>query len=208
MKTKLTIGLSIAALALSGAGVAYAQQDGPRRGMDADGNGVVTRAEAQTRAQAMFARMDANNDGKIDAADRAARMGRMFDSIDADKNGQLSRDEFMAHHQRGPGMRGGHGGMNHQGGHGDHAGAAKGDGEGKRWGGRGHRGGGMMGMTRMADANKDGAITQAEYTAAANAHFDRVDANKDGSITREERKAARDAMRAQWRARAQQAPQG
>ena len=67
--------------------------------MDADGNGVVTRAEAQTRAQAMFARMDANNDGKIDAADRAARMGQMFDSIDADKNGQISREDLNRVHR-------------------------------------------------------------------------------------------------------------
>lgn len=204
MKTKLTIGLSIAALALTGAGAAYAQQ-GER-------DGTMTRAEAQTRATAMFTRMDVNKDGKIDAADRAARQAQMFERIDTDKNGQLSRDEFMAHHQRGPGgMRGGHEGMDHGGG--DHAGMAKGDGKGKRWGGRGGRhggmGGGMMGMARMADTNKDGAITQAEFTAAQAAHFDRVDANEDGSITREERQAARQAMRQQWRERrAQSAPQG
>lgn len=128
----------------------------------------------------------------------------MFDRIDTDKNGQISRDEFTAHHQRGPGMRGGQGF-----GHGDHAGMAKGDGAGKRWSRRGGHRGGMMGMARMADTDRDGAITQAEFAAAQAAHFDRVDANKDGSITKEERQAARQAMRQQWRERrAQSAPQG
>ena len=213
MKTKLTIGLSIAALALTGAGVAHAQQG---HNQQESRDGTLTRAEAQTRATEMFARMDVNKDGKIDPADRAARQAQMFERIDTDKNGQISRDEFTAHHQRGPGMRDGHGGAGHGGEHGgDHAGMAKGDGEdhGKRWGGRGGRhggmGGGMMGMARMADVDKDGAITQAEFTAAQAAHFDRIDANKDGSITREERQAARQAMRQQWRERrAQSAPQG
>jgi hypothetical protein len=58
-----------------------------------------------------------------------------------------------------------------------------------------------MGGGRMADANKDGAVTQAEFTAAALQRFDRLDANKDGQVTKEERQAARKAMRDQWRAK-------
>lgn len=188
MIKKFTLGLSIAALAIGGA--AYADQHGMRG--DADGNGIVTRAEAQSRATQMFARMDANGDGKLDAADREARMGRMFDTIDADHNGQISRDEFMAAHQDGPpgegrmGMRG------------------EANGHGKHHRGMGH--GGMMKMAKMADTDKDGAISQAEFTAAAMQRFERADANQDGQVTREERQAARAAMKKAWSERKANAP--
>ena len=66
---------------------------------------------------------------------------------------------------------------------------------GKHHGGkRGHGGMGMM-MGKMADTNKDGAVSRAEFLAAHDAHFAKVDANKDGSITPDERKAAMAQMR-------------
>ena len=65
--------------------------------------------------------------------------------------------------------------------------------------------GGMGGMEArmftMADANKDGKVTEAEATAAALARFDRVDTNKDGTISDAERQAAREKMRAAWKAK-------
>lgn len=61
--------------------------------------------------------------------------------------------------------------------------------------------GGMEGhMFAMADANKDGKVTQAEATGAALAHFDKVDSNKDGAISDAERKAMREKMRGAWQA--------
>lgn len=168
---KIVLGLSLAASAVAGA--AYAEQA-------TRGDGVSTRAEAQAKAQEHFARMDANKDGKLDQADRAAHRTAMFDRIDADKNGQISRGEFDAMHQRGP-----------------EAGDDRGSGK-HRWGGRGHHGGGMM-MGRMADADRDGAVTQAEFTQAAMQRFDRADTNKDGTVTQEERRAARQAMHEQMR---------
>ena len=171
---KLTIGLSVAALALAGA--AYAQP-GMHARPDTNGDGVVTRAEAQAHADQMFARMDVNSDGKLDQADREARRTARFDRIDTDGNGQISRAEFEAKHPRGMG-----------------------DGDGKRggWGHkRGHRGGKMM--MRMADTNNDGAVSKAEFTAAMLKHFDQADANSDGKVTKEEHQAARAAMRDQWR---------
>lgn len=186
---KIVLGLTLAASAVAGA--AYAQQA-------AKGDGVFTRAEAQAKAQDAFTRMDANKDGKLDQADRAARHAAMFDRMDTDKNGQISRAEFDTMHQ-----------SMHQGGPRGHeaAGGPAGEGHGMhRWGGRGghggHRGGGMMmgrAMMGGADANKDGAVTQAEFTQAALTRFDRTDANRDGTVTREERQAARKAMREQWR---------
>ena len=56
--------------------------------------------------------------------------------------------------------------------------------------------GAMMGyvMLRMADINKDGAVSRDEFVAAALAHFDKADANHDGKVTPEERRAAMKAM--------------
>lgn len=190
---KLALGLSIAALAIGGGAVSA--QAGKHHGADADGNGAVTRTEAAAKASAMFARMDVNKDGKIDAADREARMTAMFDRLDADHNGQISRAEFMSGHQGMHGMGGSGAGMMGGMGHG---------GQGAMHGGAMH-GRGMMGMMMgMADADKDGAVTQAEFTSAATRHFDEVDTNHDGSISREERRAAHQAMRAKWQAQKQE----
>ncbi len=177
---KIVLGLSLAAMAAAGA--AYAQP-GMRPNPDTDGNGVVTRAEAQAHAGQMFAMMDANKDGKLDQADRAAHRAQMFDRMDADHDGKITRAEFDAMHQGGPG---------------DRMGMGK-DGD-KGWSmKRGHYGRGDM--ARMADTNKDGAVSQAEFTAAALQRFDRTDTNKDGQVTKEERQAARAAMREQWQQR-------
>lgn len=191
---KIVLGISAAALAL-GAGALYAAApEGPA--------GDVTWAEAKAKADEMWAKLDVNKDGKLDQADRDAKVLQKFDAIDTNHDGSISRDEFLAHHNamRGPGVDG----------------PGAGPGEGHRWhrGGRGGpqgRGpgpdgpamhGGMMGspgmVLRMADANKDGVVTKAEYDAAVKAHFDRVDTNHDGKISKEERKAARDAMRARF----------
>ncbi|MCB2077600.1 MAG: EF-hand domain-containing protein [Novosphingobium sp.] len=187
---KFTLGLSIAALAAAGA--AYAQQD-MRPKMDGDGNGVVTRAEAQTHAAQMFERMDVNNDGKLDQTDRAARKAErrtmMFERMDADNSGQISRDEFMNAHQDGK-----------------HMGRHDRDGDGKHER-RGHkRGHGEGMMMKMADTNNDGSISKAEFTTAAMSRFAKMDGNSDGKVTQEERQAARDAMRAQWKAKRDAAP--
>ena len=191
---KLTLGLSAAAIALSGA--AALAQVGPMAGMKMDpmGDKTVTRAEAQAMATQMFEKMDATHDGKLDQADREAhraeRRAKMFDQFDTDKNGAISREEFMAAHKDG-GKDGGKGGWGRAGGK-DH------DGPGMGHGGRGGRmghGGGMMMMAKMADANKDGAIGKDEFLAAHARHFDMADANHDSKLTPDERKAAHQKMR-------------
>lgn len=188
MKT-ITKGLSLAALALGLGGIAHAAQD--QRGWGGpDASATVTRAEAQAKAEAMFAKHDANKDGKVDQADReaahAARLAEKFAAADTDRNGALSREEFFAAHKPGQGT-GGPGMEGH---------------EGHKMGMREHRKGGRGGhdrmggmMMRMADANKDGALTKQEAVAGALKHFDMADANKDGKLTPEERKAAHAKMR-------------
>lgn len=120
MKT-LLLGLSAAALTIGGAACAQAPGDAPkdRPGMDrphggwhgdADGDGIVTRAEAQARATQMFARLDVNKDGKLDQADREMARQQMrekiFAKLDANGDGSISKAEFMAGGDQGPDGRG------------------------------------------------------------------------------------------------------
>jgi hypothetical protein len=181
---KLNLAIALSLLATTAvAGIASAEP-GARRG-DADGNGVTTRAEAQAHAAEMFARLDGNKDGKLDPADRAAHQAAMFDQLDANKDGAISRDEFASAHPD----RGGEGGPGARAERSGEPGGEHGPGMGR------HGGGGGMMMARMADADKDGSVTQAEFSTAALAHFDKVDTNKDGQLSREERRAAHQQMR-------------
>ena len=188
-------------LTLGAALIAVPVLAAPGMGGDADGNGTVSRTEAQARATATFAKMDANGDGKLDATDRAAKRAEMqakaFERFDANKDGSISKAEWdQASVDRqakraerrekraaagGPGKHDGH----RMGGH-----------HGKRGGP--HAGpGGRGGMMMKADANGDKAISQAEFQTAALARFDAADANKDGQVTAEERQA----QRAAWKAK-------
>lgn len=173
-KTTLALYGAISAAALAMGGVAIAQSmDGPHKGWD---SGPSTRAEAEQKAAAAFTRMDANGDGAINDQDQQARVAQHFATLDSNSDGSLSLEEFSAKPK-------GHGKMR-----GDM------DGMGRKGHGGGHGGHGMM-MSKMADADKDGQVTAAEFTAAALARFDQADANKDGTVTKEERAAAMKAMR-------------
>ncbi|MEW9855111.1 EF-hand domain-containing protein [Novosphingobium sp. M1R2S20] len=194
MMKKTAIGLSVAALAI--AGTAYAAPGDMRAKMDTDGNGTITRTEAQAATTAMFAKLDVNKDGKLDRADWSQRRQQMkaerFDQLDANNDGQLSRQEFTAGSDRA--RRDGKGSATAgRADKGQHAKAGPRDGHG---GGMHHRG--MMGMGRMADANNDGAVSQAEFTAAAMKHFEAADANNDGQVTAQEHQAMREQMKAKW----------
>ena len=181
---KSLIGLSLLALGLAGG--AYAAETMPSG--DPLGDKTMTKADFQANGAAMFDRMDANHDGKVDQADRSAHESQMFDQADTNRDGALSRDEFMAAHQRGPMGKPGVDGANQSSAH-----------HGGRHGGGAHDGKGGMGgkmMLRMADTNKDGAVSKDEFLAAHVKHFDMMDANHDGQLTQAERKAARQKMHA------------
>lgn len=175
--------LAIALLTTGLAGAAIAQAPAP--GSDPMGDKTVTKAEAQAKAAEMFAKMDVNKDGKLDEADRGAHRAQMFDRLDANKDGNVSREEFATAHR---GMADG-----------DKAAGEHKMGEHKMGEHRmGKRGGGHMGgrmMMQMADANKDGAISREEFTAAHARMFDMADANKDGQLTAAEREAHHAQMR-------------
>jgi Ca2+-binding EF-hand superfamily protein len=162
----------------------------------------MTRTDVEARAKARFAEMDANKDGAVTQAEIASTrtehmskmQGEMFTKMDADKNGSISRAEFDAHHQNmmsggmAPPPMAGHGGMKRK-----HMGHGE--------GGKGRMGRMEDRMFGMADANKDGIVTEAEATQAALTRFDKVDTDRDGSINDAERKAAREMMRAEWKAK-------
>ena len=172
-----------------------------------DGHGMMasepmTRADVEARAKARFAEMDANKDGAVTQAEIASTrsehmskmQGEMFTKMDADKNGSISRAEFDAHHQnmmsegRASPPMAGHGGMKRK-----HMGHDE--------GGKGRMGRMDDRMFGMADANKDGIVTEAEATQTALARFDKIDTNKDGTLSEAERKVARETMRAEWKAK-------
>lgn len=173
--TKINRTAALTALALAAIPAALLAQPAP--GPQAS----LTKANAETRAAEMFTRMDVNKDGKLDQADRAARQGEHFARMDTDKDGKLSAQEFaagrpkregMAEGRKDPGKMGRHGG--------------------------GHRGPGGM-MARMADANKDGAVSRDEFISAQGKRFEMMDADKSGTVTAEERQAARAKMREHMR---------
>lgn len=72
------------------------------RAADANGDGMISRAEAQAlpRLAKHFDQIDADRNGQVTAeemkAAHQARRNARFDQLDANKDGVLSRDEFNA----------------------------------------------------------------------------------------------------------------
>jgi len=186
MRKFVTLSLATAAL-VGAAGVAYAQAD-PEADqrpaltrseveqrsaeafarMDANDDGVLNQADRDARRKERFARLDANADGELSPADREARRKAAFDRVDADGSGAISFEEFSALREQRQELRG--------------------EGRGPRLGMRRGRPGSPR-LARAADTNRDGTVTQAEFTSAAFARFDRIDVDKDGTISDSERPA-------------------
>ena len=110
----------------------------------------------------MFMMMDTNKDGRISAAEHDAHSRTMFTSADANKDGSVTAAEMHARMQM---RRGGHDGM------------------GMRHDGPDHM--------RMADIDRDGRISRAEFIAAHDGDATRFaahDSNNDGFISADEMK--------------------
>jgi Ca2+-binding EF-hand superfamily protein len=145
---------------------------------DANADGKLTKAEFDTAQRAHFDQMDANKDGfftpeEVQASLRARRADmekQRFAALDTDKNGQLSQPEFEAARERGPGSGPG-GPPVRMGGRGGPDGPGRPGG----FGGRGGRAG--------PDADNDGKVSFAEFSARGSDAFTRADSNKDGTVT-------------------------
>lgn len=144
------------------------KRGGRLQALDADKDGRISRTEAAAGKAGFVQRfdaMDTNQDGYLDRTDMQLRMAReraeFFTGADADKDGRLSRDEFVVE-------------------------------RGARTAERSERF-----ATRAGAAGKPAkarpAPTAAEQLQRAGAAFDRMDANKDGAVTRAEFDAARPA---------------
>jgi hypothetical protein len=197
------LAAALAATALAGVAVAQPQGRGHSGGpgfgllaLDANADGRVTRAELDSAQSARFQAIDANRDGfatpeefkaareKQHAAASAEMASRRFAALDADKNGQISKTEFEAaatarpdhkdgaHGRRGPdrefraGAPGGRHGMD-----------------------RGGRADGKPGRLGP-DADADGKVSLAEFSARAVEGFTLADTNKDSAVTIAELQAA------------------
>lgn len=178
---------------------------------DVNKDGFVTREEVTAQREARM----------------KAAMGRLFDAMDGNKDGSISRAEFDAHHASmridipSPGGPDAPAIMMMRSGDGQQmdtlmiprlaAEGAKVPAPGMAAGAErrvivqtrimGSPLGAMIGERTFAtaDANKDAKLTDAEVSAAALAHFDRLDTNKDGVLSAAERGAEAKAMRKMWR---------
>lgn len=197
--------LAAAGLALV-AGAAVAQPPGGGRGpggfglleFDANADGKLTKAEFDGAQRARFNRIDANKDGsatpeefqaarKAEAEARRAEMTKTrFTALDTDKNGQISQSEFAAGGPA-PGRDGGMGPR----GHGGRGGPPMADGGPRGPGGPGAPSGAGPQRAGRQDANTDGKVTFAEFSARGLEGFTRADANKDGIVTIAELQAMR-----------------
>ncbi|WP_242140586.1 MULTISPECIES: EF-hand domain-containing protein [unclassified Sphingomonas] len=71
---------------------------GPMAGMmraDTNGDGKISRAEADAQASQRFDRLDLNHDGFLTADEMTGPGGRMMGRADADHDGKLSRSEYL-----------------------------------------------------------------------------------------------------------------
>ena len=124
---------------------------------------VTSTPVAGARLKAMLATLDANNDGKITKSEYVDHAMNRFTKIDTNKDGILSQDELKAARAtlvarvrtaRASSTR--------------------------PLASRGRSLG--VGLSRY-DTDKDGKVSQAEYTQGINARFARLDVDKDGVIS-------------------------
>ena len=135
--------------------------EGRLMALDTDKDGRISRAEMQAGQGKMaehFDQMDLNKDGYIDRADMQARMARQrdefFKGADANHDGRVTRDEFIVEQ------------------------GARGAERREKWAQRGQASGKQM-PARQAPTEQQ----QIEFAGKA---FDKMDANKDGALTRAE----------------------
>lgn len=199
-----TVTLASAAVLTLISGTALAQ--GPKADLNQDGQ--VTKAEFMADTSEKFSTADVNFDGFIDETERnglrekrrSEHAKRAFEKLDANNDGSVSEAEMQAastnrnakRDERRDGMRAkmlekfdadGDGTLSDV--EKETAKAARKE----RTGDKRSQGGdrkGKRGKRMNPDADGDGLISQAEFTASAEALFLKMDANGDGVLTKGE----------------------
>lgn len=86
----MTAGLAAAA---AGSAAEAAKGKGMFDRVDTNGDGTITREEAQAARGAHFARLDTNGDGMISAEEFGARTDDHFSRMDLNGDGEVTREE-------------------------------------------------------------------------------------------------------------------
>lgn len=184
--------VAVGAAALAGAGLAIAQEQGPRGPLryDANSDGVLTRQEFDAGHAARFAEMDANRDDQVTREERRAQHqarggeGRRgghhraaFSRADANNDGNITRDEFLARpNQMFDRIDANRNGVIEAS---------------ERPQPRQRGEGGPRRERFNPDADNNGSISAVEHAAMGARMFERMDANSDGRVTQEELQAQR-----------------
>lgn len=97
----MRVGAALAAVCILVAPPAWAQSGGvvqQFRQLDLDGDGAVSRAEAERSRVSLFDRLDANNDGYLVESERSTggRAAQALARGDFNGDGRISRAEAMA----------------------------------------------------------------------------------------------------------------
>lgn len=179
--------VAVGAAALAGAGLAIAQEQGPRGPLryDANSDGVLTRQEFDAGHAARFTEMDANRDGQVTREERRAQHqarggeGRRgghhrvaFSRADANNDGNITRDEFLARpNQMFDRIDANRNGVIEAS---------------ERPQPRQRGEGGPRRERFNPDADNNGSISAAEHAAMGARMFERMDANSDDRVTQEE----------------------
>ncbi|MEO5628683.1 MAG: calcium-binding protein [Thermomonas sp.] len=137
--------------------------------MDADKDGRISRAEAmaaQANASERFNKMDVNKDGYLDQADRKAKAAQMrsafFKGADANRDGRVTRDEFIVE-------QGARSAERHE-----------------KWAKRAQERAQQRPQAVGKQAPARQMPTGQQQIERAGKAFDRMDANRDGALTRAE----------------------
>jgi len=89
----LSITIAVCVVALKG--VAMAQANGLRE-LDANGDGVITKAEVQSGLAAQFQMMDADHNGVLSKDEFVNARTVAIERLDADGDGQITRSELRS----------------------------------------------------------------------------------------------------------------
>lgn len=127
------------------------------------------------RAERLLETFDADGNGAISQAEIAAHRAATFESVDADGNGALSQEEFGMLKQIREARR-----EQARAAAAENGDASRQMGQGKGMGRKGDRRGPSF---ADLDADKNGSVSLAEFTANTEKMFARLDRNSDGEIT-------------------------